>query len=107
MSYLLYPVMPSSCERVWEYLGEGRTIEETAYADLAFDGYAPVRPVEEPKALFPRVLLKDFLAEDEPAAASSASETPKEKTMEETPPVPPAPAAPAAPAGTSSATKNS
>jgi methionyl-tRNA synthetase len=57
-----------------------------------------VRPVEEPKALFPRVLLKDFLAEDKPAAAPNASESPKEKTMEGTPLTPPAPAAPVAPA---------
>ena len=98
VSYLLYPVMPSSCERVWEYLGESRTIGHTAYADLAFDGYAPARPVEEPKALFPRVLLKDFLAEDNPPAAPNASESPKEKTMEGTPAAPPvAPPAPAAP----------
>ncbi|HEX2694974.1 MAG TPA: methionine--tRNA ligase, partial [Acidobacteriota bacterium] len=81
VSYLLYPVMPSSCERVWEYLGESRSIKDTAYADLVFDGYAPTRPVEEPKALFPRVLLKDFLAEDSPAAAPNASESPKERTM--------------------------
>jgi len=97
MSYLLYPVMPSSCERVWEYFGESRSIRDTAYADLAFDGYAPTRPVQEPKALFPRVLLKDFLAEDRPAAASNASESAKEKTMDGTPLTPPAP--PAAPAG--------
>ncbi|MHB8094926.1 MAG: methionine--tRNA ligase [Candidatus Aminicenantales bacterium] len=99
VSYLLYPVMPSSCERVWEYLGESRAIRNTAYADLVFDGYAPARPVEEPKALFPRVLLKDFLAEDNPAAAPNASESPKEKTMEGIPVAPPAaPPAPAAPA---------
>ena len=102
VSYLLYPVMPSSCERVWEYLGESRSIKDTAYADLAFDGYAPTRPVAEPKALFPRVLLKDFLAEDKPAASPTASESPKEKTMEGTPVTPPAPTAltaPPAPAG--------
>ena len=96
VSYLLYPVMPSSCETgLGISSAKAEPSRDTAYADLAFDGYAPARPVEEPKALFPRVLLKDFLAEEKPAAAPGAPESPKEKTMEGTPVTPPAPAAPA------------
>jgi methionyl-tRNA synthetase len=85
VSYLLYPVMPGSCDRIWEYLGDPRKIKDVRSTDLAFNGFGPGRRVEEPKALFPRVLLKDFLAED------------KEKHMEEQPVIPPSPAAPAAP----------
>jgi methionyl-tRNA synthetase len=85
VSYLLYPVMPGSCDRIWEYLGDPRKIKDVRSTDLAFDGFGPGRRVEEPKALFPRVLLKDFLAED------------KEKHMEEQPVTPAPPAAPAAP----------
>ncbi len=98
VSYLLYPVMPGSCDRIWEYLGDPRKIKDVKYAELDFAGFDPGRRVEEPKALFPRVLLKDFLAEERPEIPTPA----KEKHMEELPIIPPAPPAvppaPAAPA---------
>jgi methionyl-tRNA synthetase len=91
ISYLLYPVMPGSCDRIWEYLGESIKIRDVRYSEMTFGGLVPGRAVQEPKALFPRVLLKDFLAEEKVESESKTKAGPepapavKEKTMEETP----------------------
>lgn len=97
ISYLIYPVMPSSCETIWELLGEPKRITDVRYDDIDFGGYEVGLTVREPKPLFPRVLLKDFLAEEKgepvPAAAVAASapspadkkSAKKESPMEETP----------------------
>ena len=98
-SYLLYPVMPGSCDRIWEYLDDKRRIKDVRYSDLVFDAFGSGRHVREPKALFPRVLLKDFLADEKadavPGPGTSSS---KENKMEEQPSTPAPSAAPAAPA---------
>ncbi len=92
ISYLLYPVMPASCETIWELLGEPKRINDVLYADLKFDGYAQGLAIREPKPLFPRVLLKDFLAEEKvetgqagaPAPAPVKAAETKEIKVEET-----------------------
>jgi methionyl-tRNA synthetase len=91
ISYLLYPVMPGSCDKIWEFLGESKKIRDVRYSEMTFGGLVPGRAVQEPKALFPRVLLKDFLAEERAGSESKTTAAPepapavKEKKMEETP----------------------
>jgi methionyl-tRNA synthetase len=64
VSYLVFPVMPGSAEKIWGFLGEAKKPSEVPYAGLDFDGFGPGRKVGMPQALFPRVALKDFLGED-------------------------------------------
>jgi methionyl-tRNA synthetase len=74
-SYLVFPVMPGSAERIWEFLGEPNKPAEVPYDALGFGGFGPGRKVGLPQALFPRVALKDFLGEGTaPAAATPAGE---------------------------------
>lgn len=72
-SYLVFPVMPRSVERVWGFLNEPKKPADVPYAEIAFDGFGPGRRVGAPQALFPRVALKDFLAEDAAAPAAPAA----------------------------------
>ncbi|MCX6573277.1 MAG: methionine--tRNA ligase, partial [Candidatus Aminicenantes bacterium] len=60
-SYLAFPVMPRSVEKVWTFLNEPKMPAEVPWAELDFDGFGPGRKVGTPQALFPRVALKDFL----------------------------------------------
>lgn len=60
----LYPVMPESADRIWEFLGETGSPGDTAFKELLFDGLAVDREFLAPRQLFPRVDLKDFLRED-------------------------------------------
>ena len=61
--YLVYPVMPGSARKVWAWLGEPGRIEDVPFAALAFADYGAGRDIAEPTPLFPRVDLKEFLAE--------------------------------------------
>jgi methionyl-tRNA synthetase len=72
-SYLVFPVMPRSVESIWGFLNEPKKPADVPYAEMDFEGFAPGRKVRMPQALFPRVALKDFLAEDPAAPAASAS----------------------------------
>ena len=74
ISYLLYPVMPGSAQKIWDFLGEKEPLQKQAYADLDFRGPRPGQTVKEPIPLFPRVDLNVFLAED-----IAATEKHKEK----------------------------
>jgi methionyl-tRNA synthetase len=76
-SYLAYPVMPRSVEKVWGFLGEPKKPAEVPWEALAFGGFGPGRKVGTPQALFPRVSLKDFLGEEagtSPAAPAASPE---------------------------------
>jgi methionyl-tRNA synthetase len=76
-SYLAYPVMPRSVEKVWGFLGEPEKPAEVPWEALAFGGFGPGRKVGTPQALFPRVSLKDFLGEEagtSPAAPAASPE---------------------------------
>ncbi len=81
-SYLVFPVMPGSVGKIWGFLNEARTPAEVPFAGLRFDELEVGRRVRAPEALFPRVDLKTFLAEDAQAQAGGAA-----------PPAAPAPAA--------------
>jgi len=89
ISYLLYPVMPATAEKVWDFLGEKKLLSCIRYQDLAFEGFKPSQEVKEPQPLFPRVALKDFLGEDTPrietakAQAKPAPAPQKETNMDQ------------------------
>ena len=82
IAYLLYPVMPGSCDRIWEFLGEKTPIKDVTYPELEFDGFSPTQQILEPQPLFPRVLLKDFLAEERSKESESAAPVQKESKMD-------------------------
>ncbi len=65
ISYLLFPVMPGSSEKIWDFLGEEKSIGEESLSELKFKNLKPGQAMKEPKPLFPRVALKDFLKEEE------------------------------------------
>ena len=63
-SYLLYPVMPESCSKIWGFLGEENPPESVPFSRLEFDGLRTGGNIQRPSPLFPRVALKDFLEEE-------------------------------------------
>ena len=81
VSYLVYPVMPGSAEKIWGFLGEAKKPAEVLWETLAFGDFGPGRKVGTPLALFPRVALKDFLGDEAgaPAAAPAAGPEPTTK----------------------------
>jgi methionyl-tRNA synthetase len=70
-SYLVFPVMPRSVERIWGFLGETKKPSDVPWDSLDFGGFGPGRKVGSPQALFPRVALKDFLGEEAGADAAA------------------------------------
>jgi methionyl-tRNA synthetase len=77
-SYLVYPVMPESARKIWEMLGEAKSLAEESYADCRFENMKTGVKIQRPLPLFPRVALKDFLKEEAPAPATPK----KEKKMD-------------------------
>ena len=75
-SYLAFPVMPRSVEKVWGFLGEAVKPAGVRWEELDFSGFGPGRKVGMPQALFPRVALKDFLGEETGAPAAAAATAP-------------------------------
>ncbi|HSA95175.1 MAG TPA: methionine--tRNA ligase [Acidobacteriota bacterium] len=75
-SYLAFPVMPRSVEKIWGFLGEARQPAEVLYKELDFGGFGAGRKVRPPEALFPRVALKDFLGDETAAPTASAAPSP-------------------------------
>lgn len=64
ISYLLFPVMPGSSEKIWELLGEENPLEKESFAELKFENFKLGQKTNEPSPLFPRIALKDFLKEE-------------------------------------------
>jgi methionyl-tRNA synthetase len=81
-SYLVYPVMPRSAEKIWDFLGETVSPKDIRYDDFEFSGLQSERPIKTPQPLFPRVELKDFLAEESQPLAQAAA-IPPEKQAEQ------------------------
>lgn len=53
---LLYPVIPSSCEKIWSQLGyDPSSLEGFQLADLKWGGLAPGQAVWKPEPIFPRI----------------------------------------------------
>lgn len=65
IAYLIYPVLPDSAKKIWEYLGEPSPLTEETYKDLAFNNFKLGQKTQKPEPLFPRIGLKDFLKEKE------------------------------------------
>jgi methionyl-tRNA synthetase len=75
IAYLVSPVVPGSAQKVWDFLGENCKIKDVGFAEFTFEGLEPGRVIGEPTPLFPRVDIKEFLAEEaRPAAPAEASE---------------------------------
>jgi methionyl-tRNA synthetase len=90
-AHLAAPVMPGSCRKIWDLLGEPVSPFDVLFQDFRFDGLKPGQAMKAPVPLFPRVDLKEFLAEAAPAAptqaappapAKPAKSEPKEKVMD-------------------------
>jgi methionyl-tRNA synthetase len=65
ISYLVYPVLPRSSQKMWQLLGEPKPLEEESYSEMAFFNLKPDQLIQKSEPLFPRVDLKDFLKEEE------------------------------------------
>jgi methionyl-tRNA synthetase len=63
-SYLAFPVMPRSVERIWDFLGETKKPADVPWGTLEFGDFGPGQKVGMPQALFPRIALRDFLADE-------------------------------------------
>lgn len=78
ISYLLFPVMPGSSEKIWGFLGEEEPIQEESFSELKFENLKLGQKIKKPKPLFPRIALKDFLKDEE----KKSSPARKEEKME-------------------------
>ncbi|MCK4337146.1 MAG: methionine--tRNA ligase subunit beta, partial [Candidatus Aminicenantes bacterium] len=74
ISCLLFPVMPESSQKIWDFLGEEKPIEEEILSRLKFDGLKLGQVIKKPTPLFPRVDLKEFLKEEKTRQAPQKKE---------------------------------
>ena len=56
--------MPESSQKIWDFLGEKKPVEEEILSRLKFDGLKLGQVIKKPTPLFPRVDLKEFLKEE-------------------------------------------
>ena len=80
VAYLLYPVIPESSDKIWQFLGEDKSIADEPLSEFAFENLKPGQEMHRSQILFPRVALKDFLKEDAEAMPAAAM---KEEKMTE------------------------
>jgi len=78
VSYLLYPVMPESSEKIWSYLGEEKPLREETYARFKFEDLKPGQKTKRSAPLFPRIKLDEFLEEEKEKPVEDS----KEKEMQ-------------------------
>lgn len=74
ISYLVYPVMPESAQKIWNLLGETKAVAEELYESCRFENLGTGVKIQRPLPLFPRVALKDFLQEEVPPPAAPKKE---------------------------------
>ncbi|HEK85019.1 MAG: methionine--tRNA ligase [Candidatus Saccharicenans sp.] len=60
-SYLIYPVMPQTTEKIWKLLGQSKKPAEICAADLNFYERPESFSIRRPEALFPRINLQEFI----------------------------------------------
>jgi methionyl-tRNA synthetase len=75
VAFLIFPVMPSSAEKIWGFLGESGSIAAESFGGFRFDGLAPGSRIHRAKPLFPRVALEDFLKDESPQPEPEKKET--------------------------------
>ncbi len=78
VAFLIFPVMPSSAQKIWDFLGESKPLADESFDGFRFDGLEPGRKIKRAKPLFPRVTLEDFLKEE----SSQPEPERKEKTLD-------------------------
>ncbi len=61
---LIAPVMPGSAQKIWEFLGESGRVLDVKLDSLSFDAPGLGQAIKSPGTAFPRVDLKEFLAEE-------------------------------------------
>jgi len=74
IAFFLFPVMPESSEKIWNFLGEEKPIGEESFRELKFENLKLGQIIKKPEPLFPRIALKDFLKEEETRAAPARKE---------------------------------
>lgn len=65
ISLLVFPVMPDSSQKIWNFLGEGRSIQDTRLSQFAYEDFRLGQDTLKPEPLFPRVKLEDFLNDED------------------------------------------
>jgi len=65
ISLLIYPVMPESAQKIWDFLGEEKSIAHMRLAEFKYEDFQKGQRILLPEPLFPRIKLEDFLKEDE------------------------------------------
>ena len=74
ITYFVYPVLPASSKKIWQYLGEKNPLEEESYAELDFFNLKADQTIQKFQPVFPRINLKDFLKEEESRRVSPHKE---------------------------------
>lgn len=74
ITYFVYPVLPASSKKIWQYLGEKNPLEEESYAELDFFNLKADQIIQKFEPVFPRINLKDFLKEEESQRVSPHKE---------------------------------
>lgn len=74
IAFFLFPVMPESSEKIWNFLGEEKPIGEESFRELKFENLKLGQIIKKPEPIFPRIALKDFLKEEETRAAPARKE---------------------------------
>ncbi|MDH7576151.1 MAG: methionine--tRNA ligase subunit beta, partial [Candidatus Saccharicenans sp.] len=79
-SYLIYPVMPETAEKIWNLIGEKKKPGQVLKTALDFYDQAAGTRINKPEALFPRIDLKEFIGEmEKPKAALETASKPEVK----------------------------
>ena len=81
-SYLIYPVMPETAERIWGFIGEKRRPGQVPKNDLNFYDLSAGTRTSKPEALFPRIDLQEFIGEVEKPKAALENASGQELKME-------------------------
>jgi len=83
ISYLIYPVMPETSEKIWAFLGEKTLIKDVSLSKFKFENYRLGQMTKRPESLFPRILLKDFLREEAPQPLDERKDEMEEISFDE------------------------
>jgi methionyl-tRNA synthetase len=74
ISYFVFPVMPESSAKTWDYLGEEKPIQGELFSQLKFENFKLEQKIKQARPLFPRITLQDFLKEEMPLPAQPKRE---------------------------------
>jgi len=74
ISYFLFPIMPESSQKIWQFLGEKKSIEKESFSDLKFENFQLGQKTKKPDPIFPRIALQDFLKEEKAQPVSEKKE---------------------------------